>query len=122
MAAYGGVRAAMVAQQRRIAARGAIVMVGRDIGTVVLPDAELKVFLVASAEERVRRRWLEEQARAGSRTFDEVLAEIRRRDEIDSTRAIAPLRPAEDAIIVDSTGLNPGEVVDEILRMAGYST
>ena len=122
VAAYGGVRAAMVAQQRRIAARGAIVMVGRDIGTVVLPDAELKVFLVASAEERARRRWLEEQARAGSRTFDEVLAEIRRRDEIDSTRAIAPLRPAEDAIIVDSTGLNPGEVVDEILRMAGYST
>ncbi|MCA9871009.1 MAG: (d)CMP kinase, partial [Anaerolineae bacterium] len=105
-----------------VAARGHIVMVGRDIGTVVLPDAELKVFLVASAEERARRRWLEEQARGGRRTLDEVLAEIHRRDEIDSTRPIAPLRPAEDAIIVDSTGLKPGQVVEEILRKAGYST
>ena len=83
VAAYGGVRTAMVAQQRRVAERGRIVMVGRDIGTVVLPDAELKVFLVASAEERARRRWLEEEARGGSRTFDEVLVEIRRRDEIE---------------------------------------
>ncbi len=83
VAAYGGVRTAMVEQQRRVAERGRIVMVGRDIGTVVLPDAELKVFLVASAEERARRRWLEEEARGGSRTFDEVLAEIRRRDEIE---------------------------------------
>ncbi|MCB0198838.1 MAG: (d)CMP kinase [Caldilineae bacterium] len=122
VAAYGGVRAAMVIQQQRVAARGHIVMVGRDIGTVVLPDAELKVFLVASAEERARRRWLEEQARGGRRTLDEVLAEIHRRDEIDSTRPIAPLRPAEDAIIVDSTGLKPGQVVEEILRKAGYST
>ncbi|MEZ4767182.1 MAG: (d)CMP kinase [Caldilineales bacterium] len=112
----------MVAKQRQIAARGQIVMVGRDIGTVVLPDAGLKVFLVASAEERARRRWLEEQTRGGSRTLDEVLAEIRRRDQIDSTRPIAPLRPAEGAIVVDSTGLNPHEVVDEILRKAGYST
>lgn len=122
VAAYGGVRTAMVAQQRRVAERGRIVMVGRDIGTVVLPDAELKVFLVAPAEERARRRWLEEQTRGGSRTFDEVLAEIRRRDEIDSTRSIAPLRPAEDSIIVDSTGLTPDQVVDEILRKAGDST
>lgn len=122
VAAYGGVRTAMVAQQRRVAERGRIVMVGRDIGTVVLPDAELKVFLVASAEERARRRFLEEEARGGSRTFDEVLAEIRRRDEIDSTRSIAPLRPAEDSIIVDSTGLTPDQVVEDILQKAGYST
>lgn len=122
VAAYGGVRHAMVLQQRRVGQRGQVVMVGRDIGTVVLPEAGLKIFLAASPEERARRRWLEEQARGGRRTLEQVVAEIRMRDEIDSTRAISPLRPAEDAVTIDSTGLTPEEVVEEILRIAGVST
>jgi cytidylate kinase len=117
VSAYPGVRAALVGQQRRLAARGRIVMVGRDIGTVVLPDAPLKFYLDASAEERARRRWQEEQARGGLRSYDEVLAEVRRRDEIDSTRAVAPLRPADDAVIVDSTQMTIGQVVDALLAM-----
>jgi cytidylate kinase len=117
VSAYPGVRAALVAQQRRLAARGRIVMVGRDIGTVVLPDAPLKFYLDASAEERARRRWQEEQARGGLRSYDEVLAEVRSRDEIDSTRAVAPLRPADDAVIVDSTQMTIGQVVDALLAM-----
>jgi cytidylate kinase len=118
VSAYPGVRTAMVAQQRRLAARSRIVMVGRDIGTVVLPDAPLKIYLDASAEERARRRWQEEQARAGKRSYDEVLAEVRRRDEVDSTRAVAPLRPAEDAVIVDSTALPIEQVVQRVMALA----
>ena len=108
----------MVLQQRRIAARGCIVMVGRDIGTVVLPEADLKVYLDASAEERARRRWNEEQARGMVRGYDDVLAEVRRRDRIDSTRKVAPLRPAVDAIILDSTTLSIEAVVSTILELA----
>jgi cytidylate kinase len=117
VSAYPGVRAALVAQQRRLAARGRIVMVGRDIGTVVLPDAPLKFYLDASAEERARRRWLEEQARGGQRSYEEVLAEVRSRDEIDSTRAVAPLRPAADAVIVDSTRMIIEQVVDALMAV-----
>jgi cytidylate kinase len=115
---YPGVRAALVAQQRRLASRGRIVMVGRDIGTVVLPEAPLKVYLDASAEERARRRYQEEQARGGQRPYDAVLAEVRRRDEIDSTRAVAPLRPADDAVIVDSTALTIEQVVERVAALA----
>jgi len=118
VSAYPGVRAAMVAQQRRLASRGRMVMVGRDIGTVVLPDAPLKVYLDASAEERAQRRWLEEQARGGVRPYEAVLAEVRRRDQIDSTRAVAPLRPASDAVIVDSTALTIEQVVEQVLLLA----
>lgn len=117
VAAYPGVRSAMVVQQRRIAARGRIVMVGRDIGTVVLPDADLKIYLDASAEERARRRWAEEQVRGITPTLDEVLADVRRRDHIDSTREVAPLRPAEDAIAIDSTAMGVDEVVSAILDL-----
>lgn len=115
---YAGVRVAMVAQQRRVAGRGRMVMVGRDIGTVVLPDAPLKIYLDASPEERARRRWQEEQARGGQRDYEAVLAEVRRRDAIDSTRAVAPLRPAADAVIVDSTALTIGQVVTRIVALA----
>jgi cytidylate kinase len=114
---YPGVRAALVAQQRRLASRGRIVMVGRDIGTVVLPDAPLKIYLDASAEERARRRWQEEQARGGMRPYDAVLAEVRRRDQIDSTRAVAPLRPASDAVIVDSTAMAIEQVVEILMAL-----
>jgi cytidylate kinase len=111
------VRAALVAQQRRLASRGCIVMVGRDIGTVVLPDAPLKIYLDASAEQRAQRRWLEEQARGGQRPYDAVLTEVRRRDEIDSTRAVAPLRPASDAVIVDSTAMAIEQVVEILMAL-----
>lgn len=118
VSAYPGVRAALVAQQRRLAARGRIVMVGRDIGTVVLPDAPLKIYLDASVEERARRRWLEEQARGGRRSYAEVLAEVRLRDTIDSSRAVAPLRPAADAVILDSTLMAVEQVVERVLQIA----
>lgn len=117
VSAYPGVRASLAAQQRRLADRGRLVMVGRDIGTVVLPDAPLKIYLDASAEERARRRWLEEQARNGQRNYDDVLAEVRRRDEIDSTRAVAPLRPAADAVILDSTALTIEQVVERVVNL-----
>lgn len=118
VSAYPGVRAAMSQQQRRIAGRGRIVMVGRDIGTVVLPDADLKVYLDASPEARARRRWEEEQARGGVRSYEEVLAEVRGRDQIDSSRAVSPLRIAVDAVIVDSTEMSVEEVVDRVLELA----
>jgi cytidylate kinase len=118
VSAYPGVRAALVAQQRRLAGRGRMVMVGRDIGTVVLPDAPLKIYLDASAEERARRRWQEEQARGGRRPYDAVLAEVRSRDEIDSTRQVAPLRPADDAVILDSTHMTIEQVVERVTALA----
>ncbi len=114
---HPGVRQAMVAQQRRLALRGGMVMVGRDIGTVVLPDAPLKIYLDASAEERARRRWLEEQARGGSRSFAAVLAEVQHRDRIDSSRDVAPLRPAADAVVIDSTGISVDAVIARVLAL-----
>lgn len=117
VSAYPGVRAAMVVQQRRIASRGRIVMVGRDIGTVVLPEADLKIYLDATPEERARRRWREESDRGIQRSYDEVLEDVRRRDLIDSTRKVAPLRPAGDAIIVDSTALTIEQTVRYLLDL-----
>lgn len=117
VSAYPGVRSAMLAQQRRIADQGRIVMVGRDIGTVVLPQADLKVYLDAPAEERARRRWHEEQARGGSRTYEDLLADVRRRDAIDSTRQLAPLKPAADAIIVDTSTMTIDDVVVHICEL-----
>ena len=116
VSAYRGVREALVSQQRRIAPGGRVVMVGRDIGTVVLPDADLKIYLDASVEERARRRWLEMQARGEEADYETVLASMRRRDEIDSTREVAPLRAAEDAIVLDTTDLSIDEVVAELER------
>ncbi len=121
VAAYPGVREALVAQQRRIGARGGVVMVGRDIGTVVLPDAELKVYLDASLPVRAQRRHREIVERGGNRTLDEVMAEIRRRDEIDSSRAAAPLARAEDAFYLDTSDLSIQEVVERILAQVPVS-
>ena len=90
---------------------------GRDIGTVVFPDAQVKVFLTASLEERARRR----EAELGQ-GYEEVLAEMRERDERDSTRAVAPLKAAEDAVLVDSTGLSVEEVVDRIVALVTTSS
>jgi cytidylate kinase len=117
VSAYPGVRKALTEQQRRIALRGRIVVVGRDIGTVVAPDADLKLYLDASAEERARRRTQEREARGEPVDYDRVLADVLRRDEIDSSRAAAPLRPADTAIIVDTTQLTVEQVLDRVLRL-----
>lgn len=97
-------RAALLDRQRRLAADGGIVMAGRDIGTVVLPDADLKIFLDASVEERARRRTEERHLEAESPEAAEILAHLRRRDILDSTRAVAPLRAADDALILRTDG------------------
>ena len=111
-----GVRRAMVAIQREIANEGRVVMVGRDIGTVVLPDAPLKAYLDASPEERARRRHAEVQAAGRSETLDEVRAELAMRDEIDTRRDASPLRPADDALVIDTDRMTIQQVVDAILE------
>ncbi len=115
VSAYAGVRQAMVRQQRRVAEGRPVVMLGRDIGTVVLPDAELKVYLDASVEERARRRTIELEGRGQPADYAAVLASMRQRDEIDSHRAISPLRAAPDAVRLDTTGMSAEAVVDELL-------
>jgi CMP/dCMP kinase len=117
VSAYPGVRRALSSQQRRIGQRGNVVMVGRDIGTVVLPDADLKIYLDASAKERARRRYDEIIARGGTADYDQILAKVIERDRIDSTRDVAPLKIAEDAIVVDSDKLNAEEVFQQILAL-----
>jgi cytidylate kinase len=112
VAAYPGVRTAMTTQQRRIGKQGYVVMVGRDIGTVVLPDADLKVYLDASVEERARRRYIESRNRCDSVSYNSVLENMKKRDEIDSTRDIAPLRAAEDACIIDTDNMSIEAVVE----------
>jgi cytidylate kinase len=111
------VRQALVSQQRRLAAAGKLVMVGRDIGTVVLPDADLKVFMSASPEERARRRWREMQQNSRDVEYLQVLQEIKGRDYIDSHRPASPLTPAQDARLVDTEGLTEDQVVELILGM-----
>jgi cytidylate kinase len=112
VSAYAGVRKALTSQQRRIGMRGNVVMVGRDIGTVVLPEADLKIYLDASAEERARRRYKELKQRGEQVDYEEILRVIRSRDQIDSNRKVAPLRPAEDAHILCSDGLNAEQVLE----------
>jgi len=114
VSAYPGVRQALTEQQRRIGRRGRIVMMGRDIGTVVLPEADLKIYLGATAEERARRRHREILERGEEADFEEVLAAMRRRDKIDSQRKAAPLRPADDAIVIDTTELSIAEVLAKV--------
>lgn len=117
ISAYIGVRQAMTEQQRRIGLRGNVIMVGRDIGTVVLPDADAKIFLVASVEERARRRYDEIIQRGETADYEDILCAMRRRDEFDSTRAVAPLKPAEDAVILDSDHLSIEEVVQRVMEI-----
>lgn len=111
------VRETLVLQQRGMAQEGEVVMVGRDIGTVVLPDADLKLYLIASAEERARRRHRELMDQGYREDYKAILKDLKRRDKIDSERAVAPLRPAEDARIVDTEGLTLEEVVDFLYCM-----
>jgi cytidylate kinase len=117
VAAYPGVRKALSQQQRRIGQRGKIVMVGRDIGTVVLPEADLKIYLDATAEERARRRYDEIIAQGGKTDYEGILKRVIERDRIDSTRDVAPLRAAEDAIVLNSDKLNADEVFEQMLAL-----
>jgi len=116
VSAYPAVREAMVALQRRMGAARDVVMEGRDIGTVVFPDAEVKVYLDASLDERAGRRFRELQGRGETVTYEEVRRALEDRDRRDSTRAHSPLRVAPGAIVVNSTGMAVDEVVDEIVR------
>jgi cytidylate kinase len=108
-------RAALLDRQRRLAADGGIVMAGRDIGTVVLPDADLKIYLDASVEERARRRTEERGLAPDSPAAREILAHLRRRDVLDSTRPVAPLRPADDALILRTDGNQFEETVAAVV-------
>ena len=119
VAALPEVRALLTGQQRQIGRRGSAVLVGRDIGTVVLPDAELKIFLLASTEVRARRRQAENIANGIDTTYESVLKNIQQRDENDSKRAVAPLIAASDAIQIDTDDLDLEGVVDEILKWVG---
>jgi cytidylate kinase len=114
-----GVRRALVAKQRQMAQGGEVVVAGRDIGTVVLPHAELKLYLIASPEERARRRYLELVQRGQKGNYEQVLAELKRRDKIDSERALAPLQPAPDAKTIDTDRLNIEQVLAEIMGIIG---
>jgi cytidylate kinase len=114
---YPGVRQAMTRRQREIGLRGRVVMVGRDIGTVVLPEADLKIYLDATTEARARRRYQEELGRGGEPDYQDVLDSVLQRDRIDSTRALAPLKPAEDAVILDTTRLDAGQVLERALAL-----
>lgn len=117
VSAYAGVRRAMTLQQRRIGQRGRVVMVGRDIGTVVLPEADLKIYLDADEEERARRRYRERIDRGEKVEFESVRRQVRQRDQIDSSRSVAPLKKADDAIYLDSTGLSVDQVIAHVLEL-----
>jgi len=118
------VRERLVARQREIAeaAASGIVVEGRDIGTVVLPDAAVKVYLTASAEERASRRTQQDLAEGRESDCDAVLADVQRRDHLDSTRLTSPLRPAEDAVAVDTSGLGVDEVLDRLCALVAAET
>jgi len=117
VSARAPVRAALLGMQRDLGAAGGVVLEGRDIGTVVFPDAEVKVFLTASPEERARRRTEELRARGVPADFAETLGEVVARDAQDSGRAIAPLRAADDAVRVDSTGVTVDELIERLARL-----
>lgn len=115
---YAEVRRRMVALQQELAAARDMIVDGRDICTTVLPNAPLKIFLTASPEERARRRWKEMQAKGDPASFEEVLAQVKARDEQDMNRPVEPLRRAEDAVLVDTTDLSFDQVVEKIVEMA----
>ncbi len=114
---YPGVRQEMVRQQRLIAEKGNVVMVGRDIGTVVLPDADLKIYLDATVEERAMRRHRQALARSESSDYTSILAAMRKRDLLDSSREFSPLRAASDAVIIDSTGHAITEIISRVMQI-----
>ncbi|MFQ5945082.1 MAG: (d)CMP kinase, partial [Anaerolineae bacterium] len=117
VSAYPGVRRSLSARQREIGAEGRVVMVGRDIGTVVLPDADLKIYLEASPQERARRRVAQLDERGGQASYEVILAEMLRRDAYDSDRDLAPLRPAGDALVLDTEGRTEDETAEASLAL-----
>jgi cytidylate kinase len=118
IAVNAGVRHVLVAEQRRAGERGGVVMEGRDIGSVVFPDAQLKIFLTASAETRAERRWREHQQKGDSIDLQKTLDEIRERDQRDKERSTSPLVKAPDAVVVDSTAMEPEEVARLVVMLA----
>ena len=118
VSAYPDVRQALTIQQRRIGLRGKVIMVGRDIGTVVLPEADLKIYLDASVEERARRRYQQRIDRGETANYDKILKTLKKRDRIDSTREVAPLCAAADAVIINTDDLDIAEVVSEIEKIS----
>ncbi|WP_433742879.1 (d)CMP kinase [Falsibacillus pallidus] len=118
VAKHGGVRSEMVRRQQQFATEGGVVMDGRDIGTHVLPKAELKVFLLASVEERAKRRHEENQAKGFDSDLQTLMKEIEKRDQLDSEREVAPLKKADDAVVIDTTSLSIGQVVEKITDLA----
>lgn len=124
VSAYPGVREVLTTRQRCIGRQGQVVMIGRDIGTVVMPEADLKIYLDASPEERARRRYLELVERGEEADYEEMLRAMKRRDTIDSSRAVAPLKVADDAIVVNTDNLSIDEVlevVESIVRDASLT-
>jgi len=119
VSSYRRVRTALTAQQRRIAAAGSIIMVGRDIGTVVLPEADLKIFMCASAEERARRRYKELLAQGKSANYEQIFTAIQQRDKKDRENPVSPLVPAADAVMVDTDKLTIEEVVARLIELSG---
>jgi CMP/dCMP kinase len=118
VATIAGVRAVLVAEQQRAGAGGGVVMEGRDIGTVVFPQAELKIFLVASPEVRAERRWKEHQEKGEDLTLDQVLQEVHERDKRDTERKVSPLVRAADAVLVDNTAMDVEESARVIVMLA----
>lgn len=121
VSSFAKVREEMVARQKSIARSGGVVMDGRDIGTVVLPDAEVKIFMTATADERALRRYKENIAKGMTTSLEELTEDMKRRDHLDSTRSVSPLKKAEDAIVLDSTQLEIDEVVKQILGIIEVS-
>jgi cytidylate kinase len=118
VSAVPAVRARLVGLQRELAGGpGNVVVEGRDIGTVVLPDADVKIFLTASAEERARRRNEQNVAAGLGNDYEAVLADVKRRDHLDSTRAVSPLRAADDALVVDTSDMSESEVITHLVEL-----
>ena len=122
LATIAGVREVLVAEQQQAGAGGGVVMEGRDIGTVVFPRAELKIFLEASAETRAQRRWMEHQGKSEMLTLEQVLEEVHERDNRDRERKVSPLVRAEDAVLVDNTAMGIEETARLIVMLANERT
>jgi len=114
---YPKVRDEMVRRQREVGHRGRVVMIGRDIGTVVMPDASLKLYITATAEERARRRLIDRHRRGYDDSFETILLDVEKRDQIDAGREYSPMRPADDAIVLDTTDRTVEVVLDEIMSL-----
>lgn len=122
VSAIPAVREFLVDMQRGMAEKYDVIMDGRDIGTVILPNADLKIFLTADVRDRARRRYEELRAKGREKPFDEVLAEMEKRDEQDTQRAAAPLKAAEDAVLLDTSGNTLEESIDEVCRLISEKT